>query len=282
MKRINGYLQLVLLLLMAYMLGSCSSQKELASASADFSGLSDGAYLRGVLSKAPDFDEFSARMKLSLQYGDERISVGGSMKMVKDEVIQLSLVAIGIVEAAKIEITPKRILILDRISRRYIDMPYKDFKFFADSDIDFYTLQALFRNELFLPGVKRVQSADLVDFKVKKEEGKVTLTARENRKLTYAFLTALSSGLLQESQIHVQAKQQTKYRMRWEYADFSLFEKKQFPNRMNFSLEGTPKPLKASFAFSRLSADMEYEPVSIPNRYKEVEPGEILKYLLTL
>lgn len=281
MKKIIN-LRLALVVMIIGVLASCGTKKSTVSSESNLSALSDGAYLKRVLANAPEFEEFSSKMKFTLQYGQERISVGGSIKMVKDEVIQLSLVAIGIVEAAKIEITPKRILILDRIGRRYIDIPYKDFSFFAESDVDFYTLQSLFRNELFLPGVKRLKNSELVEFRVTKGETQATLTARENRKLTYAFLAALADGTLQKSQIYVTAKQTSKYQMSWGYADFLLLDGKKFPAQMDLSLKGTTKPVKAAFTFSRWKTEAEYEPVTIPNRYKEVEPVEILKHLLAL
>lgn len=261
---------------------SCRTKKSVSESGMNLSTVSDVAYLRGVVANAPDFDAFSAKMRLTASYGGENISVGGSIKMKKDEVIQLSLVAIGIVEAARIEITPKRLLLLDRIGRRYLEVDYDELKFFDDSKIDFYTLQALFWNELFLPGVKHVDNGDIFNLQVNRAESQATLTAQVSRRLCYSFLTALKSGRLEESQVHVAAKKSDGYQMNWSYADFQPLGGKQFPSNMSLSLSGTEKPMKATFAFSRWNTQVEYEPLSVPGRYKKVEAADILKVLLAL
>lgn len=282
MKTRNVCSMVLLALTVGFMAASCGSKKNVSQSTANLSAASDAAYLRGVVDNAPDFDQFSAKMKLTASYGGEKISVGGSIKMKRDEVIQLSLVAIGIVEAARIEITPKRMLVLDRIGRRYVEVNYDDLKFFDDSKIDFYTLQALFWNELFLPGVKHVKGSDIFNLQVSRGETQATLSTQVSKRLSYVFLTALNSGLLEESQVCVTAKKTDGYRMDWAYADFLALGGKQFPSSMNLSIEGTEKPMKASFAFSRWDTQMEYEPLTVPARYKRVEVADILKVLLTL
>lgn len=265
-------------LVFGLLLVACGTKKTATVQTVDLSTLPEADYLKEVVDHTPDFEEFSAKMRLVAEYGHEKVSVGGTIKMKKDEVIQLSLVAIGFVEAAKIEITPKRFILLDRIGRRYIDVPYNNLKFFSENDIDFYTLQSLFRNELFLPDVKHVGYGNLKEFEVRKEGEEATLTARVNKRITYSFLTALADGILKESKIQTN----TKYQLNWKYSDFLSFQKGEFPARMTLSVEGAEKPLKASFSFSRWSTEANYEPVSIPERYQEIKTGDILKHLLSI
>ena len=282
MKKTTKLLWLSLMLVMGVMAVSCGSKKAATSGRVDMSGFSETAYLKAVVENAPEFDAFSAKMRLALSYGGENISVGGSIKMKRDEAIQLSLVAVGIVEAARIEFTPKRLLVLDRIGRRYVEVKYDDLPFFKDSKIDFYTLQALFWNELFLPGVKHVEKGDIYSFHLTRNETQATLTAEKGKRLSYSFLTALTTGLLEESRIHVSAKKENDYQLNWAYRDFLTLAGKQFPSSMSLALQGIEKPMKASFNFSRWDTQLNYEPLSVPNRYKQVDAAEILKNLLTL
>lgn len=282
MKKTTKLLWLSLMLVMGVMAVSCGSKKAATSGRVDMSGFSETAYLKAVVENAPEFDAFSAKMRLALSYGGENISVGGSIKMKRDEAIQLSLVAVGIVEAARIEFTPKRLLVLDRIGRRYVEVKYDDLPFFKDSKIDFYTLQALFWNELFLPGVKHVEKGDIYSFHLTRNETQATLTAEKGKRLSYSFLTALTTGLLEESRIHVSAKKENDYQLNWAYRDFLTLAGKQFPSSMSLALQGIEKPMKASFNFSRWDTQLDYEPLSVPNRYKQVDAAEILKNLLTL
>lgn len=280
-KPINAWC-LSLVVVMGLMVGACVSKKTVATGETDMSNLSDKAYLKRMVDNAPTFDKFSAKMRLELAYGSEKISVGGSIKMKRDEAIQFSLVAVGIVEAARIEFTPKRLLVLDRISRRYVEVKYDDLPFFKQSKLDFYTLQALFWNELFLPGVKHVEKGDLRDFQLTRNNDKVTLTVDKGKRLSYSFLATLATGILEESRIHVDAKDDRTYQLNWLYQDFTTLEGSQFPASMNLSLKGIEKPTKASFNFSRWNTEANYTPLTVPNRYRQVEAADILKQLLTL
>ena len=281
-KKTTRKLYLVLTLMVGLMAASCGSKKAATSGSVDMSGFSETAYLKAVVDNAPKFDAFTAKMRLSFSFGNEEMSVGGSIKMKRDEAIQLSLVAHGIVEAARIELTPKHLLVLDRIGRRYVEVKYSDLPFFKESKVDFYTLQALFWNELFLPGVKHVERGDIDNFGITRGETQATLTAEKGKRLSYSFLTALATGLLEESRIHVSAKRENDYQLNWAYRDFLALGGKQFPAAMNLSLQGTEKPMKAAFSFSRWDTRVDYEPLTIPNRYKQVDTAEILRNLLTL
>ncbi|MCR5819647.1 MAG: DUF4292 domain-containing protein [Bacteroidaceae bacterium] len=69
--------------------------------------------------------DFTARKN-----GKNSASVGGSIKMGRNEIIQLSLVYF-IVEIGRLEITPEYILVIDKYNSRYIrkawaDLPYTD------------------------------------------------------------------------------------------------------------------------------------------------------------
>lgn len=282
MKKTTKLLWISLLVVMGWVIVSCGSKKAATSGEVDMSGFSEKSYLKAVVGNTSEFENFSAKMRLNLTYGGENISVGGSIKMKRDEAIQLSLVAVGIVEAARIEFTPKRLLVLDRIGRRYVEVKYDDLSFFKDSKVDFYTLQALFWNELFLPGVKHVEKDDIYSFQFTRGETQATLTAEKGKRLSYSFLTALATGILEESRIHVEAKKEKEYQLNWLYRDFMTLEGRQFPTSMTLSLQGMEKNMKASFNFSRWDTKMEYTPLSVPNRYKQIEAADILKHLLTL
>lgn len=271
---------LVWVCLTMHLMSSCVLKKMLTQ-DVDTKEFSESAYWQRVISNTPAFDEFSAKMRLTLSQGKENISVGGSLKMKRDEVIQLSLVAIGIVEAARIELTPQRLLVLDRMGRRYVEVKYDDLPFFRQSKLDFYTLQSLFWNELFLPGVKHVEREDLRHYEVTPGDTHVVFMAETGKRLSYSFLTTLVNGWLEETRIHANVTKENDYQVNWRYADFLSLNGQSFPTTMNLVLQGVDKPMEATFTFSRCEAQMEYTPVTIPNRYKQVDVSDILKNLLT-
>ena len=90
----------------------------------------------------------------------------------------------------------------------------------------------------------------------------------------------LANGLLEETRIHAKLTRQNNYLLSWCYSDFLALDGKLFPVNMSVSLQGMVKTMKASFVFSRCETQMEYAPLTIPNRYKQVEVSDILKNLL--
>ena len=278
-KRLYHILGIAVLVLL---LASCSSTKSLKK-SQSIEGMTETEYVESVISHAGGWDALTAKMALSIDWeGKGTTKVNGTLRIKKGEVIQLSIAPLLGIEVARAEISPDGVLVIDRMNKRYVEVSFAEVKALANADLDFHTLQALFLNELFLPGVKRVAKKDIHDFGFTRGESHAILTAEKGKRLSFSFLTALANGLLEESRIHVSAKQENDYQMNWNYRDYLTLDGKPFPSTMNLSWEGAEKPLKASFSFSRWDTKVEYTPLSVPKRYKEVEAMDILKHLLAL
>ena len=61
----------------------------------------------------------SAKLNVTLLSDGKELSVGGTLRMKRDDVIQISLSAF-FVEVARLEITPDYILVLDRLGKQYV------------------------------------------------------------------------------------------------------------------------------------------------------------------
>ncbi len=73
--------------------------------------------------------------------------------MRKDEVIRIQLfIPILGTEVGSLEFTPDYVLIIDRLHKEYIKADYTQVDFLKKQGINFYSLQALFWNQLLLPG----------------------------------------------------------------------------------------------------------------------------------
>lgn len=113
---------LLLLLIISALLTGCRSSRRAAEQTADQAGqtakqqtkeLTPLQYVTGKL-------DFTARKN-----GTNSLSVGGSIKMGRNEIIQLSLVYF-IMEVGRLEITPEYILVLDKYNSRYIRKAWAD------------------------------------------------------------------------------------------------------------------------------------------------------------
>jgi hypothetical protein len=179
---------------------------------------------------------------------------------------------------ARAEISPDGILVIDRMNKRYVEVSFAEVKALIKADLDFHTLQALFLNELFLPGKGDLTARDASSFKVEPEAEGVWLNVKRAKRFGYHFLTEAPEALLKESYIGLNG---TPYGLRWKYDDFRALGRKQFPVDMELAFEGGRKPVKAALALSRLSTNGDWEArTEVSKKYEKVELEEILKILL--
>lgn len=145
--------QLPTLLLFIALLASCASKKHAVSTS---TVVPDEQTV--VVSPTPDSGQeaeasrqdetcITSRVRLDLVSGGKSASVGGMLRMKRNDVIQLSIVTFGILEVARIEMTPDYFMLVDKMGRQYVKAQYGDVSFLRDGGIDFNTLQAFFWDE---------------------------------------------------------------------------------------------------------------------------------------
>ena len=263
-----------LLVLMA----SCSSTKTIKK-SHSIEGVTETEYLETVIDNAGGWDALTAKMTLAIDLeGKGATKVNGTLRIKKGEVVQMSITPFLGIEVARAEISPDGVLVIDRVNKRYVQVSFAEVKALANADLDFHTLQALFLNELFLPGKGNLTSRDASAFRVEPVADGVELEVKRSKRFSYRFLTDAPDALLKESCIGLK---DTPYLLKWAYGDFRSLEQRKFPADMKVSFEGGKKPVKASFALSRLSTNADWESrTEVSPKYERVELADILKLLI--
>jgi len=266
------------IMVLVALLASCSSTKTLKK-SHTIEGMNETEYVENVIAHAGGWDALTAKMSFSFDLEVKgKTKVNGTLRIKKGEVVQISIAPVLGIEVARAEISPDGVLVIDRVNKRYVHVPFAEVKALANADLDFHTLQALFLNELFLPGKGTLTSRDASSYQVEMEADGIFLDVKKSKRFGYRFLTQAPEALLKESIIVLSG---TPYRLEWKYEDFRPLEQKLFPTDMQVTFKGGKKPVKAAFALSRLSADGDWETrTEVSKRYKEVELEDILKLLL--
>lgn len=275
MKRIYFYLFSVLLVIMV---SSCSSTRNMKKG-VSIGNLSETEYMEELINRSPSWDALTAKMSLAVDLnGKGPTRVNGSLRMKRDEVIQISITPFLGIEVARAEISPQGVLVMDRMNKRYVQVSFSELKNLAKADLDFHTLQALFLNELFLPGKKNLTARDVSAFVVRPESENAVIEVKNPKRFVYRFRTNTNDGLLKESHIGLSG---TRYGLDWRYDKFRPLEKKQFPGYMLVSFEGGKKPVTAAFELSRLSTNSDWQThTEVPGKYKKVELQDLLKQLI--
>lgn len=275
MKRIYFYLFSALLIVFV---SSCSSTRNMKKG-VSIGNLSEAEYMEELINRSPVWDAVTAKMSLAVDLnGKGPTKVSGTLRMKRDEVIQLSLTPFLGIEVARAEISPDGVLVMDRMNKRYVQVSFDELKNLAKADLDFHTLQALFLNEIFLPGKKVLTARDIPAFTVRPENENAVIEVKNGKRFTYLFRTHTNDGLLKESHIGLSG---TRYGVNWHYDKFRPLEQKQFPGSMTVSFEGANKPVTAVFELSRLSTNKDWEAhTEVPKKYERIELQDLLKQLI--
>ena len=140
-------------LMLCILLASCRSKKEVVSTTTTVSDNTTIGVPPSQGNKQPADAKHqeetcvTAKVRLELASNGKSTSVGGMLRMKRNDVIQLSLVTFGVLEVARIEMTPDYFLLVDKMGRQYVKASYNDVSFLRDADVDFYTIQSYFWNE---------------------------------------------------------------------------------------------------------------------------------------
>ena len=193
--------RLLTIILLALFVVSCSTTKN--AKKADFiEGLSEKEYWENVLSNCGGMEReaLTAKMSLALDVSGKTTRVNGTMRIKKGEVIQLSIAPFLGIEVARAEISPFGVLVIDRMNKRYVRVSFTELQELANAQLDFHTLQALFLNEIFLPGKKDLTSRDLSAFDIELVGRDVRLDVRKTKRFAYTFLMQGTEALLKALQ----------------------------------------------------------------------------------
>jgi hypothetical protein len=260
------------------LLASCSSTKNLKK-SHSIEGMTEMEYFEAVISNTGGRDALTAKMSLSIDVeGKGTTKVNGTLRIKKNEVIQMSITPLLGIEVARAEISPDGILVIDRMNKRYVEVSFAEVKALANVDLDFHSLQALFLNELFLPGKGDLTSRDVSSFQMNVEPDGVVLDVKKAKRFSYQFLTQAPEALLKESCIGLMG---APFLLRWRYDDFRPLASLSFPTDMQVSFEGGKKPMKAALSLTRLSTHADWDAhTEVSPRYEKVRLEDILKLLL--
>jgi hypothetical protein len=233
-------------------------------------------YLSMVTSNNTSQANLTAKVKVVVDVDGKSNSTSGSLKMKKNDVIQISLVdpLLGVMELGRMEFTKTRVLIIDRVNKQYVDLPYSDVSFLKQANIDFNTLQSLFWHEVFEPGKSSAKSAD---FQFKDNGDNIDIVFVDHM-LTYKFATKKQQGQLHETVITNNTDKN--YRFAFNYGNFTTFYSKPFPREMTMSFTASSQKTSLSLTLSSLKNSSDWTTRSTaPSKYTKADPEKLFKAL---
>lgn len=224
----------------------------------------------------------SSKIKMNLGIGGQDISLSGNLRMKRDDVIRLQLVALGLIEAGRIEFTPDYVLVMDRINKQYIKVAYKDVAFLRESGLNFHSLQSLFWDELFKPGTTSMNTQALNDFNAY-AAGTDVAVMLERGPLTYRWMADKNNGLIKTANVTYKDATHGNTQLNWRYAGFEPMGAHKFPTQNDVTVTTTKHTVKMNYTLNGIGNDSDWETRTVvPAKYKQVKLDDILRKLSSL
>lgn len=228
-------------------------------------------------------------LSFHLQAGSEDITVPGALRMRKDEVIRLQLfIPLLGSEVGRLEFTPTYVLVIDRIHKQYVKADYTQISFLRDNGLTFYSLQALFWNQLLLPGKQKVSESDLKAFDVNLQGTGATLPVTlKSGSMSYQWNAERATGRISSTNVVYQSKTHGTSTLDWQYDNFKSVGVKMFPALQVFKFTTTATSKKrvaqVTLDMDKVTTDGNWEATStVSPKYKKMEAEDILGKLLKM
>ena len=275
--------KIIPLFLIALLLTGCSTSRN-ALRNTVIGGLSGTEYMEKVIEWTPQRENLTARTRVQLNMGSESssVSVNANMRIRRGELIRLSVAPVLGIEVARMDITPKGVLVIDRMNRRYVEIGFAVVADILKVEVDFNALQSLFLNEIFLPGRESLTVEDAVKFDLSEQDGRAHLQVKDSRSQMkdsrYSFFTSATDGRLEETVISLK---DLPYALHCRYTDFTMVGSDVFPQSIELTPEGTQKKYSLGLKLSRIGTDSGWDAKSeVPAKYRKMTVQEVIQLII--
>ena len=284
--KLNSFLKVAVVAL-PLVFTACGSRKKVVKEEAPITPEMQSKidFIARVNDRAQTTKFLTSKVKFSVEVGQQKLTLTGNLKMKRDDVIRLQLMAFGFVEAGRIELTKDYVLIMDRINKQYLKAPWMSVDFLRNSGITFSTLQSLFWNELCRPSVVTVEkhaTDSIADYNLL-DSGDDMIISLEQGKMDYSWLASRNDAIIKMANILYKDRFNGNSQLNWDYDQFEKLNKSLFPRKSAITLTTKEKEVKLGMTLSYIGAETEWETrTEISNKYREVSVDEILRRFMSL
>lgn len=263
-------ISLSLLILILFTITGCKSKKALI-VDGKLESKTQTEIIDHVLKNEIDYTTISTKGSFEIKVGSSSKKLSTVYKIIKDSIIQASVRPILGMEAIRINIMPDSVVIIDRMKKQYISEDIAALKEVAN--FDYYNLQALFTDQLFIPGYKSVEKSDYDKFNISATDDVYLLQTKDNKNMTYNFAVDASDRII-STLIH---QEKSNFTVQWSYSDFVVDKEYTYPTSMLAKISIGDKRADLGINYSNLEFNKETTvDITIPSSYQKVTFKELL------
>ena len=279
-----NYKLLSALVAIPLLLGSCSSvkknQRDTTQQPEPLKG--DTTLLQQVNNNSQRPEYVVSKVKFTVEKGVQEITLTGNFRMHRNDVIQLQLMAFGMVEAARIELTKDYVLIMDRINKQYLKATYREIDFLRNQGINFFTLQSLFAGELFLPGKESLKSSDLTQLE-SEDTGEDCVIRYEQEHMFYSWLADTATKQIKMANITFRSITAGNTQLNWDYQNYYSSKQLVFPSRHKVVFSTADQKVTVGINLNYLKRDAGWNTrTKVSDKYRKVTVDQMLRRFMAL
>ena len=236
------------------------------------------ALIAGYQAITPDttsLQYLSGNAALSLRVNGSDISLKGKLRIKRGEGVQITITPLGLIEAASIEFLPQKVRLINKLTKKYTEIPYSEASAIGLAGINYNVLEAIFLDYAFLPD-GRLAYKGLKEFAVEDKGAQYLVTTKRNTAIRYSFLIDKNSGNL----VSMNGNSSTGESIKCDYADFASLGNVSYPNDICINFKGDAaiklgidlsKTNNKSFSFSSRNINSSYRKQSIDDFIKSLK-----------
>lgn len=205
--------------------------------------------LSAIAQPLANHTDLSLRMAVEATYGDKTLPVKGNLRMRRGECIQMAFTALGMIEVARVEMTPAAVWIIDRMGKQYAKVSYAELPLIGNTYVNFSLLESLLWNELFIPGQKNIAS-QLDKFVIEPAGTQQLIQPKEQKSLACRFWADADITRLQKTRL-----QFGNLISDWNYSGYQLVGDTRYPSSLSATVEAGGKNVSARLTFTNITLD---------------------------
>ncbi len=270
--------RILFFILLGVIVTGCRSKQRVVYSTTPVEEKSNEVLFGDILAEGFPFHTFSARLNMSLSSGTRSLSSRANIRIVKDNALQLSVQPLFGVEMFRVYIDPDSVVVLDRMNKRYVKESIDSLKEYYPMGFDFYTVQAMFTNSLFVSGNKSVVPADYREFMYTRASDRNYYLVTEDPEsgVEYSFTVNGDDRITFTHLLHPKEK----YSLQWSYNNFVVLEAGAFPHKMNASIASPTRRVSTEFLFSDVVINEPMQlSLQVPGGYTRTSVPEIMKII---
>lgn len=279
--KLQDTIKSVLIIGFVVILSACGSKRASVSSSGTLDIKSQNELVSDILDNDLKYTTISGKMNLEILPANSKkgMKTGTFVKLIRDSIIQISIRPVLGMEVFRVSITPDSLYVLDRMNKKYAIENINDFRQSQGAYFNYYNLQALLTNSLFLPGKQSVENKDYSLFDISTTSDMYLMKTIDESGMLYNF--AIDSSDKIASTLILSPKKN--YTLQWSYSDFIKDADYVYPTQILANVDINKKRFDLKISYTKLDFDKKLDiDNSVSSKYDKVSISDMLRTLMKI